>query len=158
MSAELYAKLAKYHAAISDIYEELGNSEVEAEEPAAKPAKGKKAAVEVDEDDLPEPKKAGTAGKAPAKKAPAKKAAVEPDEEEEAGEEAPTEEDVVAAAQALIQANDGSKDKALAIIKKHGGKRVADLDEDVYAEVIAAFQAAMPKKGKKAAADADDDI
>lgn len=163
MSKALFEKLSKLHAGISDVYEEL----------AAK-ASGKAAAAddadEPEEEELPKAKAAGTKGKPAAKtaaKGKPKAAAVEPDEEEaeeaeeteeEAEDDGPSEDDVVAAAQALIKAFAGNKDKAIAIIKKHGGKKVADLDSDTYPAVIADFKKAMPKKGAKPAADDTDDI
>jgi len=158
MSKALFEKISKLYAGLSDAYEALA---------AGAPAKGKAAAAEADDADdaddadMPAAKTAGTKGKPAAKKAPAKKVVEEDPEDEVEGDaddegDAPTEDDVVAAAQALIKAL-GTKDKAIAIIKKHGGKKVADLDADVYADVIADFTKAMPK-GKKAAADDTDDI
>lgn len=156
MSKALFEKLAKHHAAISDVYEEL----------AAATAGGADAdAGDDDEAALPAAKAAGTKGKPAAKTAPAKTAKTKPapepepdlddtgdDAADDAADDGPTEEDVVAAAQVLIKA--GLKEKAVAVIKKHGGKRVADLDPDTYAAVIADFKKAG--KAKPAADDLDD--
>lgn len=142
-------QLAEAHATISDVYTAAAAALVEDDAPAkpaakkATAAKGKPAAA-VEDDDLPPPSTAGTKGKTPAKTKPA---AVEPDEDD-----APTEADVIAAAQALIQAT--NKETAVKIIKKHGASKVAELDEALYPKVIAALQAAMPAED----AGSDDDI
>jgi hypothetical protein len=132
MSKATLELISKLYAKLSDAYETLA-SEADDEAPAAKG----KAKAEVDDDDLPAPKKAGTAGKA---KAPAGKKA--PAKVEEPADEEVTEADLVAAATALIKATDRAT--AVKIIKKHGGEKIADLDEDVYPKVLAAFQKAMP--------------
>lgn len=144
MSKETLELISKLHAKLSDAYETLASAAED--EPAAKPAKGKaKPADEELDEDLPPPKKAGTAGKA---KAPAAKKAAKAEPDEEV-----TDADLVAAATALIKATDRAT--AVKIIKKHGGEKIADLDEDVYPKVLAAFKAAMPAEEDP---DADDDI
>jgi len=135
MSKATLEVIAKLHAKLSDAYESLA-----AEADEAKPKAGKTKVAdpdELEEPELPAPKRAGTTGKAkPAAKT--SKKVVEPEEEEI------TEQDLVNAATKLIKATDRAT--AVKIIKKHGGDKIADLDEDVYPKVLAALEAAMPSE------------
>ena len=132
MSKATLEAIAKAHAQLSDLYEELASNADEDEPTPPAKGKGKAAPADDPDGDLPPPKSAGTKGKAAA---PAKGKKAAPAEEY-------TVEDVINAATELIKAT--NRDTAVKIIKKHGGEKVADLDEDVYADVIAAFKAAMP--------------
>lgn len=155
MSKAIYEKIAKHYAALSDQFEALAAAGAEGTDDAG------------EEDDVPAPKAAGTKGKAKPAAKKTKPAAAEVDDDldetgddagEDAGEDAPTEQDVIAAAQAVIKFNKGDKAKAIAIIKKHGASRVADLDEDTYPAVIADLKKALvPAKGKAKPATQDDD-
>lgn len=119
MSKETYELISKLHAKLSDAYESLA-----AEDDATTPPP---------DDDLPPPKKAGTAGKPKAKP----KATAVDDEV--------TEQDIIAAAGALIKATD--RNTAVKIIKKHGAEKIADIEAEDYPKVLKALKAAMPDEG-----------
>lgn len=151
--AEKLAEIAEAHATLGALYMEVsalydadsaksGKSNNDAPAGKVSGSKGKAGVASKakpvedageDDDDLPPAKPAGTKGK-PAVKARPKAAAV-------------TEDDVRAAAQALIKAK--GRQAALDVLGEYSAGKIADLEEGQYAEVKEALEAAT--------ADEDDD-
>ena len=149
--AEKLAEIAEAHATLGALYMEVsalydadsaksGKSNNDASAGKVSGSKGKAGMASKakpvedagDDDDLPPAKPAGTKGKPAVKSRP--KASV-------------TEDDVRAAAQALIKAK--GRQAALDVLGEYSAGKIADLEEGQYAEVKEALEAAT--------ADEDDD-
>jgi hypothetical protein len=167
--AEALAKIAELHSNLGEAYTELsGHYDAESAKggkagnnaaagkvsgqgnKAAVGPKGKAAAAVDEDDDLPEPTapkgKAGAAAGKTAKAAAGKTGKAK----------AVTEDDVRAAAKALIDAK--GKDAAVEVLSEYGNGKLADVEESDYPACMAALQAKLDEEDEPAgdANDVDD--